>query len=44
MPQRNHLLIVEPVAIVWAKADVENPLLEAKIALGEVVRQRFSFE
>jgi hypothetical protein len=44
MPQRNLLLIVEPVAIVGAEAGVENPLLEAKIALGGAVRQRFSFE
>jgi hypothetical protein len=28
MPQLNHLLIVEPVAIVEAEAGVENPLLE----------------
>ena len=43
MPQRDFLLVVDPVLIVGPKTGVDNPLPEAQIAFGEIVRNRLSF-
>lgn len=43
VPQRNFLLIVDPVLIVRSQACIQNPLLKAEIALCQVVGDCVSF-